>query len=62
MLLRARHHTFQSVGGEVVLKEVGPRFEMKLYKITLGTPDIKEADNEWVLRPFMNSAKRKSYL
>ncbi|KAG5192276.1 anticodon-binding protein [Tribonema minus] len=59
-----RHHVWERKGGskEVTLKEVGPRFEMQLYQIKLGTVDQLEADNEWVLRPYMNSAKRRRYL
>ena len=36
-----------------------PRFEMALYQIRLGTLDQTEADDEWALRPFMNSSKRR---
>lgn len=48
--------------GGIVLKELGPRFEMRLYQIKLGTVDIKEADNEFVLRPYMNSARTRDFL
>lgn len=35
-----RHHMFEKQGGkEVVLHEVGPRFEMQLYQLRLGTLD-----------------------
>lgn len=35
-----RHHTYEKRGGkEVVLHEVGPRFEMQLYQLRLGTLD-----------------------
>lgn len=59
-----RHHVWEKQTGkkEVTLKEVGPRFEMQLYQIKLGTMDQLEAENEWVLRPYMNSAKRRRYL
>jgi len=46
-----RHHVYQTVGKEVILKEIGPRFEMKIFQIKLGTVDVEQADNEWVLRP-----------
>ncbi|MES1916697.1 MAG: snoRNA-binding rRNA-processing protein imp4 [Cercozoa sp. M6MM] len=57
-----RHHVYRKVGGgDVELTEVGPRFEMRLYQLKLGTVDQPEADNEWVLRPYMNtSSKRKA--
>eukprot|EP00612_Vaucheria_litorea_P007351 CAMPEP_0171473350 /NCGR_PEP_ID=MMETSP0946-20130122/1789_1 /TAXON_ID=109269 /ORGANISM="Vaucheria litorea, Strain CCMP2940" /LENGTH=289 /DNA_ID=CAMNT_0012003097 /DNA_START=82 /DNA_END=951 /DNA_ORIENTATION=- len=59
-----RHHVWERQGNSrsVVLKEVGPRFEMQLYQIKLGTVDQSEADNEWVLRPYMNSSKRRRFM
>jgi len=48
-----RHHTYAEDKGQVHLYEVGPRFEMKLYQIKLGTIDQTEVENEWVLRPYM---------
>eukprot|EP01006_Ploeotia_vitrea_P047935 TRINITY_DN67179_c10_g8_i1.p2 TRINITY_DN67179_c10_g8~~TRINITY_DN67179_c10_g8_i1.p2 ORF type:complete len:292 (+),score=140.82 TRINITY_DN67179_c10_g8_i1:1899-2774(+) len=55
-----RHHMYKKTGAKKVdLQEVGPRFEMKLYQIKLGTVDMAEAQNEWVLRPYMNSAKNR---
>jgi len=57
-----RHHVFHKVGKQVELKEIGPRFEMRLYQLRLGTVDMDQADNEWVLKPYLNTAKRKQYL
>jgi U3 small nucleolar ribonucleoprotein protein IMP4 len=57
-----RHHVFHTVGKEVHLAEVGPRFEMKLYRVQLGTVDMSEADDEWVLRPYMRTAKTREFL
>ena len=57
-----RHHVYEKEGKEVILKEVGPRFEMQLYKLRLGTLEQTEADDEWVLRPYMNSAKKRRAL
>ncbi|EFN56422.1 hypothetical protein CHLNCDRAFT_51897 [Chlorella variabilis] len=42
----------------ITLKECGPRFELKLYQIKLGTLDQPHAENEFVLRSYTNSAKR----
>ena len=53
-----RHHAASREGKEVELKELGPRFEMRPYMIKLGTLDQADADVEWVLRPYMNSAKK----
>ncbi|KAL0478181.1 U3 small nucleolar ribonucleoprotein IMP4 [Acrasis kona] len=52
-----RHHVYKQEDKKVLLKEVGPRFELKLYQIKLGTIDQKDAEPEWVLRPYMNSHK-----
>jgi U3 small nucleolar ribonucleoprotein protein IMP4 len=55
-----RHHVFEKPRGakSVVLKEVGPRFEMRLYQIKLGTMEQQEAETEWSLRPYMRSGKK----
>lgn len=42
---------------DVDLKEVGPRFSLQLYRIELGTLDMKDVETEWVLRPYMNKQK-----
>jgi len=58
-----RHHIYQKKGHkDVELTELGPRFEMKLYQITLGTLDMEDADVEWSLRPYINSAKKRRKL
>lgn len=60
-----RHHVYKKTlpdGREIELQECGPRFELQLYQIKLGTLDQKEADNEWVLRPYMNTAKKNKHL
>jgi U3 small nucleolar ribonucleoprotein protein IMP4 len=48
--------------GKIVLKEAGPRFEMQPYEIRLGTLDQNEAEKEWVLRPYMNTARKRQAL
>jgi U3 small nucleolar ribonucleoprotein protein IMP4 len=55
-----RHHTYeaQKGGKDVQLKECGPRFDMKLYQIKLGTVDQAHADNEYALASFVRSAKK----
>lgn len=59
-----RHHIYEKQGGpkSIELKEVGPRFELRLYQIKLGTVEQKEAQNEWVLRPYMNTTKKRKFL
>jgi U3 small nucleolar ribonucleoprotein protein IMP4 len=42
---------------EIILQEVGPRFELRPFEIKLGTIDNKDAEVEWVLHSFTNSAK-----
>lgn len=46
----------------MALEEVGPRFEMKLYSIKLGTIDQTDAEVEWVSKPYMNTAKKKRFM
>jgi U3 small nucleolar ribonucleoprotein protein IMP4 len=57
-----RHHVYYKIGQDIQLAEVGPRFEMKLYEIKLGTADITEADVEWTYRPYMNTTKKRDFL
>ena len=59
-----RHHTYKKVNGkDVELAEVGPRFQLKLYEIKLGTLDhAAAADTEWALRPYMNTAAKRRFL
>lgn len=57
-----RHHVFHRADGQVQLVEVGPRFEMKLYEITLGTLDMAQADVEWVHRPYQRTANKRQML
>ncbi len=56
-----RHHTYTMPKGakSVELKECGPRFELKLYQIRLGTIDQQHAENEFVLRSYTRSAKKQ---
>ncbi|RKP17797.1 Brix-domain-containing protein [Rozella allomycis CSF55] len=57
-----RHHVYFKTGNHVEMAEVGPRFEMRPYELKLGTIDVPDADVEWVLRPFMNTAKKRDFL
>lgn len=58
-----RHHMYKTkTHREVDLNEVGPRFTMRLYQIKLGTLEEREADVEWVLKPYMNTASKRDAL
>lgn len=64
-----RHHTYEKARGtgsgraeDVTLTEVGPRWEMRPFRVVLGTLDARDAEDEWVLRPYMNTAARKMAL
>uniref|UniRef100_V9L7N5 U3 small nucleolar ribonucleoprotein IMP4-like protein n=1 Tax=Callorhinchus milii TaxID=7868 RepID=V9L7N5_CALMI len=58
-----RHHVYRKTDHRnVELSEVGPRFEMKLYQIKLGTMIDSSADVEWRLHPYTHTAKKKQYL
>jgi U3 small nucleolar ribonucleoprotein protein IMP4 len=50
-----RQHTFKKVAGKIELVEVGPRMELRLFKITLGTVEMADADVEFALRSFIRS-------
>jgi len=62
--LSFRHHTYvKDENGKIVLKEVGPRAEMKLYQIKQGTLDKEAtANTEWRMHPYMNTAKKRRFL
>lgn len=47
---------------DIVLTEIGPRFELHPFQVKLGTLDQTDAENEWVLRPFMNTARKHQVL
>lgn len=58
-----RHHCYKKVERDIELTEIGPRFEMKLYQVILGTIDVADSsDVEWVYRPYMNTAKKRKFL
>ncbi|KAK7194243.1 U3 small nuclear ribonucleoprotein (snRNP) [Novymonas esmeraldas] len=59
-----RHHTFKRERGkkQVELTEVGPRFELTPYRVVLGTLEMDDAETEWVLQPYMNTAKKRRLL
>ena len=58
--ISVRHHTASAPRGpaSTSLTEVGPRFELKLYQIRLGTLDQAHAADEWALRAYLRSAKK----
>lgn len=58
-----RHHVFVKTSHkEVQLAEVGPRFDLRPYEIRQGTIEQKEADIEWVLRPYQRTARKRQQL
>ncbi|KAM7364022.1 U3 small nucleolar ribonucleoprotein IMP4 isoform 2-T2 [Cochliomyia hominivorax] len=58
-----RHHTYKYINKELKLQEVGPRFQLKLYEIKLGTlNEIHSANIEWVHRPYMNTSIKRRFL
>lgn len=53
-----RNHVYvRTSGKEVELAEVGPRFDLRLYEIKLGTIEMGDADVEWRLRPYQRHKK-----
>jgi len=58
-----RHHVYEMADYKtVMLKETGPRFDMKAFQILLGTIEMTDSKVEWVLRPYMNTAKKRKAL
>jgi len=59
-----RHHVYKKIQGkDIEMTEVGPRFQMKLYEIKLGTLDTEAAaDTEWALKPYMNTTHKRRFL
>ena len=59
-VISVRHHNYEKPEyNKVELDEPGPRFELRPYQVRLGTLIQNEASNEWVLRPFMNTATKR---
>ncbi|XP_029494119.1 U3 small nucleolar ribonucleoprotein protein IMP4-like [Oncorhynchus nerka] len=59
-----RHHTYKKTDHRnVELSEVGPRFEIKLYMIKLGTLENEAtADVEWRHHSYTHTAKKRKFL
>lgn len=58
-----RHHVYVKTGyNSVELAEVGPRMEMKLFELRLGTVDNKDADYEWRLANYTRTARKRDLL
>lgn len=58
-----RHHTAKKVDKRFVLTEVGPRFELKLFKIIRGTIETEDSsDMEYQLSHFMRTSRTKTPL
>ncbi|XP_014235472.1 U3 small nucleolar ribonucleoprotein protein IMP4 [Trichogramma pretiosum] len=58
-----RNHTYKKNKKDVELEEVGPRFQLKLFKIILGTLEsTNAADSEYELRPYMNTSHKRRFL
>lgn len=60
-----RHHTYRKDPQtlQMELDEVGPRFQLRLYEIKLGTLEAAAAsESEWALRPYMNTTRKRRFL
>ncbi|XP_059946002.1 U3 small nucleolar ribonucleoprotein protein IMP4 isoform X1 [Mesoplodon densirostris] len=59
-----RHHVYRKTSHrDVELTEAGPRFELKLYMIRLGTLEREAtADVEWRWHPYTNTAHKRVFL
>ncbi|VVA93589.1 unnamed protein product [Arabis nemorensis] len=60
-----RNHVYDKGDGgpkSIELKEIGPRFELRPYQVKLGTVEQNEADTEWVITPYTNTAKKRQFI
>ena len=60
-----RHHTYRRdpATKKTELQEAGPRFQLRLYEVKLGTLESEAAaETEWALRPYMNTARKRRFL
>ncbi|KAM7191853.1 Anticodon-binding protein [Naviculisporaceae sp. PSN 640] len=61
-IIEVRHHVFVKTGpSSVELSEVGPRFSLRPFSITLATLENKDPDTEWSLRQYTRTSRKKSY-
>ncbi|KAL7271338.1 snoRNA-binding rRNA-processing protein imp4 [Rhizina undulata] len=61
--ISVRHHVYVRTGFKSVeLAEVGPRMEMKLFELRLGTVDNKDSDYEWRLANYTRTARKRDLL
>lgn len=60
--IEVRHHVYVRTSYDSVeLSEVGPRFTMKPFSITMGTLENKDADTEWHLSQYTRTSRKKNY-
>lgn len=59
-----RNHIYSSshAGATIDLQEIGPRFSLKIFQIRQGTLDNDDADIEWIFRPYINTARKRTIL
>jgi U3 small nucleolar ribonucleoprotein protein IMP4 len=55
-----RYHSFEEKKKHTVnLIEIGPRFQMMLYKIKIGGVDSRFSELDWIYRPFIRCWKKR---
>ncbi|KAL2196160.1 anticodon-binding protein [Corynascus similis CBS 632.67] len=60
--IEVRHHVYVRISyNSVELSEVGPRFTMRPFSITMGTLENKDADVEWHLSQYTRTSRKKNY-
>jgi len=50
-----RQHSFTRSKGEIQFAEIGPRMELKVFRIIRGTVEMQSAESEFALRSFIRS-------
>ncbi|KAL2261918.1 hypothetical protein VTK26DRAFT_3011 [Humicola hyalothermophila] len=60
--IEVRHHVYVRTSyNSVELSEVGPRFTMRPFSITMGTLENKDADVEWHLSQYTRTGRKKNF-
>jgi U3 small nucleolar ribonucleoprotein protein IMP4 len=60
--IEVRHHVYVRTSyNSVELSEVGPRFTLRPFSITMGTLENKDADVEWHLSQYTRTSRKKNY-
>eukprot|EP00917_Polyrhabdina_sp_WS-2016_P027255 GHVP01058188.1.p1 GENE.GHVP01058188.1~~GHVP01058188.1.p1 ORF type:complete len:299 (-),score=67.85 GHVP01058188.1:128-931(-) len=61
-IICVRNYKYNKENKIINVNEEGPRFDMKLYSIELGSIEVDNRKSEWNLKPFMNTLGNSNLL